>query len=176
MTRVIFAFLILLIMPPYSIAQDIPLTNEEMIALGMTSDEHAELVSKIKKDLKLEDVQVKVLIGSYNEKVTSTGRLLNDLPNGYYVLIDRGFYEGLIPTERDALIAHEMGHIQYTIKVHVYDLEASAVQVSADIFAIKYVGIDAVLSFLDKTCTEDDRDNIDCKLRTAVLKYIKQAF
>lgn len=173
MNRTIFVFLILLM--PYPTAAQSP-TNSEMIAMGTPSNEHGELVALIKKDLKLEAVQVKVLIGPYDEKIASIGRLLNDLPNGYYVLIDRGFYEGLTPTERNALISHEMGHIQYTVRVHVYDLEASAVQVSADIFAIKYVGIDAVLSFLEKICTEDYRENVDCKLRTTVLKYIKQTF
>ena len=171
MNGAVFAFLLLFV--SYPVATQSP-TNAEMIAMGTPSDENVELVALIKKDLKLESVQVKVLIGPYDEKISSIGRLLNDLPNGYYVLVDWGFYEELTPEERKALIAHEMGHIQYTVRVHVYDLEASVVQFGADMFAIRYAGIDAVLSFLDKKC--HDKDNLHCKLRLRDLNYVKKAF
>src|SRR3990167_5084255 len=99
MNGAVFAFLLLFV--SYPVATQSP-TNAEMIAMGTPSDENVELVALIKKDLKLESVQVKVLIGPYDEKISSIGRLLNDLPNGYYVLVDRGFYEELTPEERKA--------------------------------------------------------------------------
>ncbi len=162
---------------PGNIQQYKPPTNAEMVAMGTPSSDsdNKQLIEIIKKDLKIENADVKLLLGPY-ENIFGPARSLNNLPHDYFILIDNDFYQMLSPSEKNALMGHEMGHILYAPKVHVYDLDRTGLEICADFFAIKYAGVDAVLSLLEKlySIPQDDRDQPDYKIRKAALEEFKR--
>ena len=151
-------------------------TNKELIATGVESFDNSELIQQAKKDLQIEKLSVKIILGAYYSKEGITGRLVRDLPNGYFGLVDKDFYQRLTLPERKALIGHELGHILYVPTVHIYDLDRTGLDICADFFAVRYAGVDAVLSLLEKlyTIPQDDRDQPDYKIRKAVLEEVRR--
>ncbi len=148
----------------------------KIILAGVESTENTDLIEQIKKDLKIEDMFVKVIIGSY-DAAGITGQLVKALPGGYFILIDSNLYEKITPAERKALIGHEMGYILYAPKIHLYDLDRTGLDICADFFAVKYAGVDAVLSLLEKklySIPEDHRDQPAYKIRKAVLEEVRR--
>lgn len=118
-----------------------------------------QLVLKIKKDISFKE-KIILSIGPYE------GLKDIDLKNGvvisvdfespayiailnstYYILIDYDFYKKLTQEERRYVIAHEIGH------AHTQLFRGIIAQKSADIFALRYVGPDIIIGFLDKYCT-----------------------
>ncbi len=142
---------------------------------GIISEENKDLIDQIRMNLKIEDLPVTVFMLPYNSDVL-TAQLVAHPDGGYFILISSNVNEKLTQDERKALIAHEMGHIAYTSKIHLYDLDRTGLDICADIFASKYAGIDAVLSLLEKlyTLDQDDREVPDYKIRKAALEAIKK--
>lgn len=145
-----------------------------LIMAGAESNEFTDLIEQIKKDLKIENLSVKVIIVPHDEREL-TGELVKIL-GGYIILVNGNISKNLTLDERKALISHEMGHIMYSPKVHVYDLARTGLDICADFFAVKYAGVDATLSLLEKlyTMAQDERDQPDYKIRKAVLEEVRR--
>ncbi len=147
--------------------------NEKLIAMGTLTLENRQFIAQIKRDLKINSIPVKVLLGPYND-IVGPARLVNDFPRSYYVLVDKNFYENLSALEKRSVIAHEMGHVIFTATPPVTDQEAMRLQVGADLFASRYVGIDALISLLNKLFPEDyEKDIPEYLFRIKVLKELQ---
>ena len=128
-----------------------PPTPEELPSIagstlmGHPSHEFDALIAKIEEDIK-RDIQITVFVGPYSR----IGRLDDSLEPYFYILLDEEFLNSLTPKERDALVAHEAGHILFRYSRDDSRKATTDVQVQADMFAIQYVDPKDLISLLDK--------------------------
>ncbi len=162
-----------------------------VISVGVENTTHANFINRIVIGTNFEPKnKVAVFLGPYELLLGLDGFMLND-SNEYYVFIDWGFYLSLEQSEREALIAHELGHKIYrpslieNIQLDIIhglrgyvDLETkhsqitTKYQVKADTFAAKKTSPEKVISLLNKI--RIDRNGYDYKTRIENLNKLKQ--
>ena len=138
---------------PLSIETDIGL--KEIIGMGRQDNEHENLLSQIREDLKIpQGLEVKIFIGPYTN-ISGEGRLVDsNHPFGFILLLDEGFYQDLTPEEKIALISHELGHLTNEAVFLTHDPDtAIRFQIEADTYATKYAKPEAMMRVLNKANT-----------------------
>ncbi|MEK7138944.1 MAG: hypothetical protein AAB799_02070 [Patescibacteria group bacterium] len=140
-----------LFLPPL---QELPTIYKPDLVLGKETQEFNDLITRIKRDIGQEKIEIKVFIGPYFKYAGILGRLIDDYHPRYVILFDIELYNKLTRPEREALVAHEAGHILFKYpKDHSLEV-ATEVQVLADKFAAKYVSPDHIISPLNKLYAE----------------------
>ncbi len=126
------------------------ITREEIFALGIPDTENHTFITEIKKDLKIEGIDVKILFGPYLHTTGSGMLVISNKPLRYHVLLDKNIYDQLEAQEKKALIAHEMGHI-LNKTTYQDDKETTInMQVEADNYAALKTSPDTVINLLKK--------------------------
>lgn len=172
-----------------------------LISVGVENTSHDNFVKKIIKDANFKrTTRVTIFLGPYEKLVGIDGFLLHEYED-YYIFIDWGFYFSLEQGEREALIAHELGHIIYRPNLAEqlqldttdqlrrysyfrklfsknssfrdrYDQIKTRYQVRADYFAAKKTSPEKVISLLNRLFT--NRDGNDYQTRIENLNKMKQ--
>lgn len=133
------------------------------------TNEFDNLLDKIKKDINQENIEIKVFLGPYFKYYGIVGMLIDDYRPKYTILFDIEFYNKLTPQEREAIVAHEAGHILFKYPEN-HSLETTIeTQVLADRLAARYVNPDYVISALNKLYA----DYLTRKERLEQLKQVK---
>jgi len=148
-------FLILVVVFAVWFAIIDPPTPEELspvarfTLIGHPSHEFDDLIAKVEEDIKnttSRDVQITVFVGPYSR----IGQLDSSLEPYFYILLDEVFLNSLTPKERDALVAHEAGHVLFRYANSSSRKAMTGVQIQADMFALRYVDPKDLISLLDK--------------------------
>lgn len=124
----------------------------ELMAIGRQDLKHENLISQIRKDLKIpKDNVIKVFIGPY-ANITGEGRLVDsNKPFGFVLLLDEIFYKNLTAEEKIALISHELGHLTNETVFLSDNIDTGIqFQIEADTYATKYARPEAMISILNK--------------------------
>jgi Zn-dependent protease with chaperone function len=132
--------------------------------------EFDDLINRIKKDIKMPDIIVNVLVGPYFK--TNGILVAIELFNApkYYIIMDQEFLSELNTEEKRAAISHEMGHIVVGIG-HTFDSRNNKIEIEkkADEFASKYVHPKYMKSLLEKAY----RDYVERKENLNILINLK---
>ena len=161
----------------------IPVSNEknvglnEILNMGKQNLKHEDLLSQIRKDLKIpQDLGVKIFVGPYLI-ISGEGRLVYSTnPFAFILLLDETFYESLDREEKVALIAHELGHLTNEMLFIIHDPDIGIkFQIEADTYATKYASPEAMISTLNKANTRPSGliNSRQYKLRIQNLEKIK---
>ena len=141
------ASIFILLQPPEEL---IVAQHSAMVSVGKPVNEFDNLIARIKKDIGQDNIEIKVLVGPYFRYFGFIGYLYDEFSPTYFILVDEDFYNELTPEEREALAAHESGHI-----LHRYPRDGSRAavtefQVLTDEFGAKFVHPDHLKSLLKK--------------------------
>ena len=162
-----------------------------VISVGVENITHTNFINRIIKNTNFESKdRVRIFLGPYQSILGLDGFILNDSLD-YYILIDWGFYFSLEEGEKEALIAHELGHKIYrpslieNIQLDIIhelrgyiDLKTrhnqitTKYQTKADTFAAEKTSPEKVISVLNKI--RIDRSGYDYKTRMESLNKLKQ--
>ena len=128
-----------------------PLTMKEVKEMGTRDKEHEYLVTQVREDLKIyPDFSIEIFIGPY-QYITGEGVMVSLLnPPGIIVLLDEGLYQILLPEERIAVIAHELGHLTNENMLTINNNIMLQFQIEADNYSTKYADPEAMISVLEK--------------------------
>jgi len=124
----------------------------ELLKLGRQDNEHEDLLSQIREDLKIpQGLEVKIFVGPY-ANISSEGRIVDsNHPFGFILLLDEWFYRDLTPEEKIALISHELGHLTNEAVFLMYSSDTLIrFQIEADTYATKYAKPEAMISVINK--------------------------
>lgn len=150
------------------------------IDFGMETTIHKDFVNKLIQNTKLnQKAIIRVFLGPYVSLFGNKGLLIQTPPD-YYIFIDTNCYHSLNQSEREALIAHELGHAVYKInfvdklqlrimdKLNTFDGQYNDIftkdQIRADRFSAEKTSPGAMMSLLDKLYSTD-KYNQDYKMR-----------
>jgi len=162
-----------------------------VIGVGVENITHADFINRIIKNTNFKSRdRVRIFLGPYQPLLGLDGFILNDSLD-YYILIDWGFYFSLEEGEKEALIAHELGHKIYrpslieNIQLDIIhelrgyiDLKTrhnqitTKYQTKADTFAAEKTSPEKVISVLNKI--RMDKSGYDYKMRLKNLQKIQQ--
>lgn len=120
--------------------------------IGREIHDYDTLVARMKADLKKE-APVKVLLGPYFMSSGIVGMLYRPplRPERFLVLIDEPFFKEITDEEKEALVAHEVGHLASFGPLVFPDRRAiTANQIIADRVAANYVRPQALIKLLDR--------------------------
>lgn len=135
---------------PLSFERDVGL--DEVLGMGREDHDHENLLSQIRKDLKIpKDEEIKIFVGPYLN-IFGEGQLVgSNHPFGFILLLDDIFYQDLTPEEKTALISHELGHLTNEVIFIMYNPDTPIrFQIEADTYSTKYVRPEAMISVLNK--------------------------
>lgn len=156
---------------------------------GTETTTHADFVDKLIWNTKLhQKATLKIFLGSYVLLLGHKGFLVSTPPN-YYIFIDMYYYYSLNQNEKEALIAHEFGHIVYEynlidklqLKI-LYKFDPlskrrneilTKYQIRADGFSAENTSPATVISLLNKIYLINSEDP-DYKMRIKSLNKLKQ--
>ena len=161
-------------------------------SLGVETIAHTDFVKGCLRETGLEgQAKVRIFLGTYKDILGSVGQL-ESLPPDYYIFLDMYFYYTLDQGEKEALIAHEIGHAiyvpdsqeQFQLKLEHklrrqglfkewYDQISTKYQMKADEFSTRRTSIKSMTNLLDKLYREGER-SLDYQLRVKNLKQLKQ--
>ncbi|MEK7121847.1 MAG: hypothetical protein AAB857_04030 [Patescibacteria group bacterium] len=195
--RLAIAFLVLFVLVASILLRLSFLSDEEtdrgiiLVAtnFGTETTTHADFVDKLIWNTKLhQKATLKIFLGSYVLLMGRKGFLVKAPPN-YYIFIDMYFYYSLNQNEKEALIAHEFGHIVYEYNLIdklqfkiLYKFDPlgkrrneilTKYQIRADGFSAENTSPAAVISLLNKLYLIDSEDP-DHKMRIKSLNRLKQ--
>lgn len=122
--------------------------------IGTETHKHDDLINKIKRDNGIENLDIKIFIGPYFKIMESIASLLKSTPKLYLVIIDADFYSKLTTEEKEAVIAHEIGHVFFSYSPDAGLEEIAYYQMMADTFAMRYVRPEVFSKTLDKIYKE----------------------
>ena len=91
-----------------------------------------------------------VRVGPYFQERNLIAAIILVYQPTYYIVLDEKFLKELSPEEKNATIAHEMGHILFGSGSNFDRRERATTEMLADIFAARYVDQKHVSSLLDK--------------------------
>jgi hypothetical protein len=150
------------------------------IDLGTETTAHKDFINKLTQNTELSQrATIRVFLGPYALLFGNKGILIQTPPN-YYVFIDTNFYRSLNQNEKEALIAHELGHAVYKInfmdklrlrilnKLKVLNSQYNEFftkdQIRADQFSAEKTSPGAMISLLNKLYLTD-KYNRDYRMR-----------
>mgnify|MGYP001598125691 CR=1 FL=1 len=95
-------------------------------------------------------MEIKVIVGPYLHYLGIVGLLYDEFAPTYFILFDEDFYKELTPEEREAMVAHESGHILHKHPHNRSRAALTELQVLADNFGAKFVHPKHLIGVLDK--------------------------
>jgi len=153
-----------------------PVTKEEIMAMGHLDNNHTELVSKIRTDLKIpEEMEIKIFIGPYFHIFGyAVHMFFVDHPE-HLIFIGENFYNKMDVDERVAVVSHELGHLTNKPDPPGWIPDEIFIQhqIEADTYATKYVEPEALIRVLNKTVPLFDKEFPEYKRRIENLKNIQ---
>lgn len=183
--------LILILLGLFSLSEETENNKMALIAtdFGAETITHANFVNKLIRDTKLhQGAMIKIFLGQYYWLTGHEG-FLTVVPPNYYVFIDMYFYYSLNQSEREALIAHELGHAIYEIdftdklqfkilhKLDIFKEWRNEIltknQMRADLFSAKKTSPTAMISLLNKLYITN-KESPDYKMRLENLNKLEQ--
>ncbi len=135
------------------------------------------------------ETKVKIFVGPYDKVLGGVGFFVAN-PQSYYIFLDIYFYNSLSKEEKEALIAHELGHIffrptpQEQIRLDIehrlrrmgFSSEwrnkvLTKYQIKADGFGAKKTSVKSIEKLLEKVYKEHP-ESLDYRLRTKNLQNL----
>ena len=164
----------------------------KLIDIGVENKSHSAFIEKVSQDKKFKqrNAKIRVFVGPYLQVLGFDG-CLKSIHSNYYVLLDWHFYNSLDQGEKEALIAHELGHIVYVpniVEALVLEVEhpfknwpffknqreqiSTKYQILADTFSARETSPEKMISLLNKLYPHD-KNSLDYKKRMRSLENLR---